>query len=62
MFSETKTDEKYIWNLYEYTADSESDITNLPTDRSKIRPGSTCFCIAESSIWMLGHDYQWHKI
>lgn len=62
MYSVTKTEEKYIWNLHKFTADSESDIKDLPTDKDKIRPGSTCICIAESSIWVLDHNYQWRKM
>lgn len=67
VFSITKTKEKYISNIYEFTADYESDIKDLPTDRNEIRAGSTCICLGldsenGASVWKLGNDYVWHKI
>lgn len=62
MYNIIKTKEKYIKNLYEYIADSENDIKNLPTDKTVVNPGSTCICINESSVWILNNCYEWCKL
>lgn len=62
MYILTKADKNNIRNLFEITADTLSDIQSLPTDRDKIRAGSTCICIEDSSVWILGNDYEWHQL
>ena len=27
-----------------------------------VMAGSSCFCIENSSVWMLGNDDEWHEI
>lgn len=46
----------YILSL---VVDLKSDVSNLPTD---IETGSTCICLENSSVWMLGNDKVWHEI
>lgn len=46
----------YVLSL---VVDSKSDVADLPTD---IKTGSTCICLEDSSVWMLGNDKVWHEI
>lgn len=41
----------------EYIADSITDVQNLPT--SGIAPGSTCFVIENSALYILNSQKQW---
>lgn len=45
--------------VYEVSCDTVQDVLELPTDWAA---GSTCLCIADSSVWMLGNDKIWHQI
>lgn len=47
-----------VYGLKHYTCDTIDDINVLPV---KIQPGSTAYCIANSTVYILGHDAQWHK-
>ena len=44
----------------EYIADSITDIQNLPTNG--VTPGSTCFVIENSALYMLNSQKQWISI
>ena len=44
----------------EYVADERVDIDSLPTEASKA--GSSCICLEDSSVWMLGNDGVWHQL
>lgn len=57
MYSITKQSKGYVT---EFVVDYLTDITTLPITPYAI--GSTCFCIEDSSVWMLGNDRQWHQI
>lgn len=46
----------------EYEADAIADIQDLPTDPNYNKASSKCFVIEDSSIWVLGGDYEWHQI
>lgn len=46
----------------EFSADYLSDIENLPKDPNYLKAGSKCFVIEDTSIWVLGGDYEWHQI
>ena len=47
--------------VMEFQADKLEDIATLP--KSPIcTSGSTCLCIEDSSVWMLGSDNEWHEI
>lgn len=75
MFSITKINGKQNSLIHkEYTCDLESDISKLPTNKTKgtqdgasimndyCAPGSTAFVIETVSVYMLGNDGIWHKI
>ena len=47
------------YDVISYTVDSLSDIASLPINAAM---GSTCICIENSSVWMLGGDKIWHEI
>jgi hypothetical protein len=47
---------KVSYGVEEYVADSLAEITKLPTSCS---PGSTCFVIENSSVWMLNGQKVW---
>lgn len=47
----------------EIVADSVDDIPNLPTNASHgLDPGSTCFVIASTDIYMLNNADEWKKL
>lgn len=46
-----------VYGLKHYTCDTLDDLNALPV---KIQPGSTAYCIANSTEYILGHDAQWH--
>ena len=58
----------------EFIADMVADIDKLPHINTRgtqtanehlndmVQAGSTCFCIEDSSVWMLGNDDVWHEI
>ena len=46
-----------VYGLKHYTCDTLEDLNALPV---KIQPGSTAYCIANSTEYILGHDAQWH--
>ena len=48
--------------IVEYICDAAADVNNLPKNSSIAAPGSTCFVIATSEVYMLGNDLVWHKI
>lgn len=43
----------------ELVADELADIDTLPTN---VGAGSSCICLENSSVWMLGNDKEWHEI
>jgi hypothetical protein len=43
----------------EFLADKIVDIENLPTD---VRPGSSCLCLENSSIYILNNEKTWQKL
>lgn len=46
-----------VYGLKHYTCDTLDDLNALSV---KIQPGSTAYCIANSTEYILGHDAQWH--
>ena len=46
----------------EFVADTEADIKDLPTDTSKVFPGSTCIIVATSDVYMLNNNQEWVKL
>lgn len=48
--------EAYVMEL---VADVEADVETITIDCA---PGSTCFVIETSNVYMLGNDKKWHEI
>ncbi len=46
--------------VVEIVADTDQDIEDLP--KKEIAPGSTCLIIANSNVYMLGSDLEWHLL
>lgn len=57
MVTMTKADEPC-----EFVADEISDIENLPKEPSYLKAGSKCTVIEDTSVWVLGSDYEWHQV
>ena len=51
--------EAYVMELI---ADTLEDIANIKTQYNKVAAGSTCICIENSSVWILGGDNEWHEL
>ena len=47
------------YNVVEMVADNVTDIANLPKN---VAPGSTCFVIENSSVYMFGGDKEWKEL
>lgn len=76
MYSITKVgDRTNSGSIREFVADKLEDISKLPhlTVRGEqqgsdtvsndcVLAGSSCFCIENSSVYMLGNDDVWHEI
>jgi len=58
-FKITENGEKPIYGKVSYIADTASDISDLPITDA---PGSTCFVIADSSVYMLNTQRRWIEI
>lgn len=52
----SKTAEHVQQGTVIYTADTESDLSNVP---SKVTPGSLCFCIETSTLYILNNQEEW---
>ena len=50
--------EDILYNIIELCADKRDDVKDMPRHCA---PGSSCFVIEDSSVWMLGSD-GWHEI
>ena len=48
------------YNHREFIADTEADIVDLPTEN--IAPGSTCFVIKGSKVFMLNTEGEWKEV
>ena len=76
MYSITKVgDRTNSGSIREFVADTLEDISKLPHLKTQgvqqgdntvsndcVMAGSSCFCIENSSVWMLGNDDEWHEI
>lgn len=76
MYSITKIgDRTNSGSIREFICDTLADVQNLPhisehgvqqandsVSNSPVMAGSTCFCIEDSSAWMLGNDDVWHEL
>ena len=52
----SKTAEHVQQGTVIYTADTESDLSNVP---NKVTPGSLCFCIETSTLYILNNQEEW---
>lgn len=48
--------------VMEFVADTLEDISNIKNNYKTAAAGSTCVCIKNSSVWMLGGDGDWHEL
>jgi len=55
----TQEDNDVTSYLKGFVCDNRSDIRTLPT---KIPAGSSCICLEDSSVWMLGVDKEWKEL
>ena len=76
MYSITKVgDRTNSGSIREFVADKLEDISKLPhvkiqgvqqgddtVSNDCVMAGSSCFCIENSSVYMLGNDDVWHEI
>lgn len=44
--------------------DTAADVVNLPTfaESNRLKPGSTCLCIATSDVYAMQSDGTWKKL
>ena len=45
-----------------FYADTESDISDLPTDPEEVIPGSDCIVIETANVYMLDSTYTWSPL
>lgn len=48
--------------VMEFVADTLEDISDIRNNYKTAAAGSTCVCIENSSVWMLGGDGDWHEL
>ncbi len=56
MYSTIKTGDKQSPYVVELIADTDEDISTLPTHYA---PGSTCIVVASSSVYVLNNQKEW---
>ena len=54
-----KNNDKTHYGLNQYIIDTEDDLETIPTNA---KPGSTAFCIEDSSYYMLNTQRQWKPV
>ena len=59
MFTQIKRADVSDPYLGEFVVDTEAEVKELPTH---FAPGSTCICIANSSVYMLSNSKEWKKL
>ena len=59
MYKIIKNGDNTSSGVAELVADEIVDIDTLPTN---ISAGSTCICLENGSVWMLGNDKEWHQL
>ncbi len=62
MYSMYKQNDNISAYVSEFVCDTEDDIKNLPTEKNKVYPGSTCLVVSTSEIYILNASRQWVKI
>ena len=59
MYKIIKNGDNTSSGVAEFVADELTDIDTLPVD---VSAGSSCICLENSSVWMLGNDGVWHQL
>lgn len=59
MISFLSNNGKEAYGLTTYVVDTKDDIANLPKNETM---GSTAFCIADSSVYMIDSEGKWVEI
>ena len=62
MYSMYKHNDNISAYVSEFVCDTEDDIKNLPTEKNKVYPGSTCLVTATSEVYILNASRKWVKI
>ena len=57
-------DDQHPGTQCELRADNTSDVANLPTfaQQEKLKPGSTCLVIGESTVYMMDSQGNWKEL
>ena len=50
------------YEIVSLVADTEADIATIAEDYPDAKPGSTCFVIETSSVYMLNNNKEWKEI
>ena len=61
MYNVIKSSDNVAPYIMEYVVSTRTDIDTLPV-KPTCAPGSTCICLEDSSVWMLGNDDIWHEL
>ena len=56
----TKQSDNLDYGYREYVIDTIDDLSSVPIDRCS--PGSTCFCITGSKVFMLNTEKEWKEL
>lgn len=62
MISMYKQNDNISAYVSEFVCDTEADIKDLPTDKNKVYPGSTCLVASTSEVYILNASREWVKI
>lgn len=62
MISMYKQNDNISAYVSEFVCDTEDDIKDLPTERNKVYPGSTCLVAENSEVYILNASRVWVKI
>ena len=61
MYNVIKSSDNITPYIMEYVVSTRADINTLPV-KPTCAAGSTCICLEDSSVWMLGDDSIWHEL
>ena len=61
MYNVIKSSDNITPYIMEYVVSTRADIDTLPI-KPTCAAGSTCICLEDSSVWMLGDDSIWHEL
>lgn len=61
MYNVIKSSDNVAPYIMEYVVSTLLDIDTLPV-KPTCAPGSSCVCLENASVWMLGDDNIWHEL